>query len=381
VVRQPFLRAAFLTFLLLGVSAAIVVPRNATAEPDFQQLPTPTPGGALTLSISVTSGAAGNVATVSWRNLVSPSQRVWIGLFFPGDPDSTALTRMSITCAAGAGVNVTSLASGSCASRIPYTSGRFEFRLVRELAPHANTALARSAVIAVGDEAVPALGARVSADRIRVEAGAALNVSWSGITAPNAGDQVALVAGGGPTDSRFVGCGEAPTVAAPTGSCRIPIPESREPGEYSLQLIGAAGDVLATAGPIQVLSSQPGLSVSSKNVTAGQPFTVSWVRMPDPLAQDWLGLFPRGAEVRSYLDWVYTSCSRMASDSAPASGSCLISTPFDTSTGTYELRYISARGGFHTWSLVELDVTALPPTPTRAAGTPTPRPSATAIRL
>jgi hypothetical protein len=51
---------------------------------------------------------------------------------------------------------------------------------------------------------------------------------------------------------------------------------------------------------------------------------------------DWIGLYVPGAPEASYFDWIFVSCSKVASV-ALAAGSCPFTIP-NVPPGTYELR-------------------------------------------
>ena len=166
----------------------------------------------------------------------------------------------------------------------------------------------------------------VSADPM-VPAGAAVTVSWSGITEPASSDWVGLYAPGG---SSAIGglyldsCGVASSGAVPAaaGSCALSLPAGAG-ALYELRLLSAPSSVLlATSGTIGV----PALAGAPATVAAGASATVSWSDLSSPAPTDWVGLYaPDGSQAGGfYLD----SCAPASSGAVPApSGSCSYALP------------------------------------------------------
>jgi len=94
-----------------------------------------------------------------------------------------------------------------------------------------------------------------SANRLTVNSATILTVGWQGVTA-DGWDWIGLYPAGEPTDYlsfAFVNCSQQATVGTPSGSCQFRMPVS--PGAYEFRLEDVNHNLLAAAGPVQVMSS------------------------------------------------------------------------------------------------------------------------------
>ena len=115
--------------------------------------------------------------------------------------------------------------------------------------------------------------------------------------------------------------------------------------------IGTSGYTDSSSVPVKIKlwGSQPSgdqsntpspLSLNAPHTTvAGSPIVISWSNHAQAAVNDWVGIFPKGGDERSYKEWVYiSSCTKSAPGSAVKnSGSCLLSVPIALE-GEYELR-------------------------------------------
>ncbi len=115
-----------------------------------------------TLTVNPLSLHAGSPVTVSWSAVSAPTSHDWVGVYHPGDPNSTPLGRFyDDSCGPTAGT--TALASGSCPFTVPNLSniaGTYQLRLFSN---DSFTLLATSGTVTVGPGSAPQ--ARPSANR------------------------------------------------------------------------------------------------------------------------------------------------------------------------------------------------------------------------
>ena len=98
-----------------------------------------------TLTATPSSVAAGGNVTVTFGNVSSPTSTDWIGLYKPGDANTSQLDwKYDNSCTQVAGNS--GLSSGSCSFTMPATPGTYEFRL---LANDGFTVIAKSGTITV----------------------------------------------------------------------------------------------------------------------------------------------------------------------------------------------------------------------------------------
>jgi len=103
------------------------------------------PAGVTTLALQATSAEPGADLEVRWTGIASPTERDWLGLYRPGDPDGSYLAWEYVSCGTQP---LAARPTGWCWLRLPSTlaPGTYEVRLY---ARDANDRLARSAPLAV----------------------------------------------------------------------------------------------------------------------------------------------------------------------------------------------------------------------------------------
>ncbi len=292
-----------------------------------------------TLTTSPAKVNAGSASTVFWGNIVNATPMDWIGLFAAGAADGDYSKWIYVSCSQTA---ETAQAEGACAFTIPSSTapGQYEFRL---FANNGSTKLATSAPITVS------LPATLSTSEASVIPGATSTVAWTNIASPMPMDWIGLFAAGAADNAYskwvYVSCSQTPTNPQAAGSCSFTIPDSIAPGQYEFRLFANNGFTkLATSSLITVMPAIPAvLSVSPVPVNPGGISTVTWSDIANPAPMDWIGLFAAGAADANYFDWMYVSCSRIATASK-ASGSCAFTIPPATESGQYEFRLFSNNG-------------------------------------
>jgi hypothetical protein len=106
-----------------------------------------------------------------------------------------------------------------------------------------------------------------------------------------------------------------------------------------LQRVGAAVCVLASwlAVHSPTALAQTTLSVTPASIAPGSTVTATWSGIALPTATNWIGLHLPGVPSQQYVDWMYVSCSKVASAVRPASN-CAFPIPAGLANGNYELR-------------------------------------------
>ncbi len=295
--------------------------------------------GVSTLSASAASVAAGEVSTVSWNNITSPTPADWIGLFANGAADTGFSKWVYVSCDQNATV---ARVAGSCAFTIPVSvpAGQYEFRLFSN---NGYTKLATSVAFTV----TPPLPATLSASPASINAGDSSAVSWNSIANPTPMDWIGLFASGA-ADANYskwvyVSCSQTAATAQAAGSCMFTIPPATAPGQYEFRLFANNGSTkLATSASITVAPAAT-LSVFPPIRNVGNTTTVFWSNIASPVPMDWIGLFAKGAADADYSKWIYVSCSQNAT-TAKATGSCAFTIPSSMVPGLYEFRLFANNG-------------------------------------
>ncbi len=173
-----------------GSCAVTIPPATAPGQYEFRlfsnngslKLATSTP---ITVTSAILSASpaninAGDVSTVSWSNIASPSPTDWIGLFVSGAADANFADWIYVSCAKNAG---SAKAAGSCAFTVPPAtpSGQYEFRLFTN---NGYSKLAASAPITVTlpsptDNQAPSVPAGLTTSVVSTTQ---VNLSWSAST-------------------------------------------------------------------------------------------------------------------------------------------------------------------------------------------------------
>ena len=174
-----------------------------------------------------------------------------------------------------------------------------------------------------------------------IAGGGTLTATWSGIQTPSTLDWIGFYAVGdapnaNPIDWMFTNCSKTQNLVGSSGTCPLTIPNA-SPGNYELRLYSGF-NLLATSNSITVTGTVAGttLAASPASISAGNTLTATWSGIPAPTPMDWIGLYVPGAPEASYFDWIFVSCSKVASV-ALAAGSCPFTIP-NVPPGTYELR-------------------------------------------
>ena len=81
----------------------------------------------------------------------------------------------------------------------------------------------------------------------------------------------------------------------------------------------------------------PSVAANPTSIAPGSALTATWSGIVSPTSTDWIALATPGAANNSYLNWTYVSCTQTAG-AAKAAGSCSLTVPPSTASGTYELR-------------------------------------------
>ncbi|MBA3724069.1 MAG: carbohydrate binding domain-containing protein [Candidatus Levybacteria bacterium] len=97
----------------------------------------------------------------------------------------------------------------------------------------------------------------------------------------------------------------------------------------------------ATNVPASPTSTQTTLSVDKTSVARGGQITATWSNIPNPSAQDKIGLYAPGQPDGSPIGFVYVSCSQTATV-ARAAGSCTYTIPTTVPLAQAELRLHAA---------------------------------------
>jgi hypothetical protein len=105
-----------------------------------------TSGASATVTATPSSVAPGGSVTVSWSGVTNPTTQDWIGLYHPGDPNSSYINWF-FTSSCTQGVGSTALSSGSCTFTMPSVAGTYEFRLFPN---NTYTLLGKSGSVTVG---------------------------------------------------------------------------------------------------------------------------------------------------------------------------------------------------------------------------------------
>ncbi len=297
--------------------------------------------------------APGAAVTVSWSGISEPAPGDWVGLYRQGG--SSAIAGLYLDSCAASGDGAVPAAAGSCPLTLPAGTGAL-YQL-RMFASPAAELLATSGTIGV-----PALAAAP----VMVAAGGSATVSWSGVSAPSAGDWVGLYAQDGSQAGGFYldSCAGASSGAVPavSGSCAYALGDAG--GAYELRLSASpSSGALASAGPLSV----PSLAAGPATVPAGGAVTVSWSGVTAPAATDWVGLYASGALTATGGFYAGSCGAAIAAAPAP-SGSCSYALP--TLPGGYELRLFTAPSSVLLASSGTITVPApamVPPPPPPAA--------------
>jgi phosphodiesterase/alkaline phosphatase D-like protein len=308
--------------------------------------------GGASLTESPLSAAPGSAVTAAWSGIASPTGTDWVGLYVPGAPESNFLSWAYVNCTRFPG---SPAPSGSCSLPLgTVPNGTYELRLFTN---DGFVRLATSNQFGVGTVTLPTVTVTAT-DGIATEGnpadtgtfvisrtgatGTALTVNYTmGGTAGNGTDYQQLsgtaVIPAGQTSANIT----VNTIddAAVEGNETVVLTLSQN-AAYS---VGSPGS--ATLLIVDNESPSTFLSVSPPSVTRGGSVTAAWGGIAPATSTDWLGVYALGAGDGSYYNWVYVSCTRVASV-AMSSGACPLTVPISAPSGNYELRLFS-RDGFN----------------------------------
>ncbi len=191
--------------------------------------------GGATLSASPATVSAGGSVTVSWNGVSSPTSTDWIGVYHPGDGNSSYIDWIyADSCSKKAGSSAT--ASGSCSFTMPGAAGTYELRLFSN---DGYTVLATSNQVSVTG------GVTLSASPSSVPTGGTVTVSWNGVTNATTTDWIGLYYPPN-TDKLYGGwiytssCSQkAGTMGLASGSCSFTMPSVG--GNYEFRLFSNDG--------------------------------------------------------------------------------------------------------------------------------------------
>jgi hypothetical protein len=289
---------------------------------------------AATLSATPSSVSAGGSVTVSWSNVAGPTNRDWIGLFRPGDPDTAYIDWLyDDNCTKTGGS--TTLSSGNCSFPMPSVSGTYEFRL---FANDGYTLLATSGPVTVTG------GATLSATPSSVSAGGTVTVSWSSVSSPTNRDWIGLYHAGDANNAYIDwlyddNCTKTGgNNGSASGTCSFTMPNVA--GTYEFRLFkNDTYTIVATSNSVTVTGGAT-LGATPSSVSVGGTVTVSWSNVSSPTSHDWIGLYHPGDADSAFIDWKWdNSCTQTAGGTSLSSGNCSFTMP--NVAGTYEFRLFS----------------------------------------
>jgi subtilisin len=289
-------------------------------------------------SISASPGtvAAGGTVTAIWSGLGGLVMATdWIGLYSAGSADNAFIAWVYVSCTR---VPSGASSSGSCPFALPSSlmTGIYELRVYKN---NSFTRWTTSNAFTVQGAPPPSL----TASPANVTAGGTVTAAWSGVSSPTINDWIGLYITGSAAnafiDWVYTSCTKVPGSPSSSGSCPFSLPASMTTGNYELRMNSnnsltriAASNAFTVQG-----APPPSLTASPGNVTGGGTVTASWSAINSPTMNDWIGLYSAGSAANAFIDWVYTSCTKVPG-SASSSGSCPFSLPASMTTGSYELR-------------------------------------------
>jgi len=274
------------------------------------------------IAVNPTTVTTGATVTANWSGIAPPTATDWIGLYFPGAPNTSYLAWRTTT----------GTASGSVPFTIPASlaPGTYELRLF------ANNGYTRLAVSNSFTVVAGCSGGNLSASPASIAAGGSVTATWSSVCTPTSGDWIGLFLPGAPNTSYLAW---RSTTGTASGNVPLTIPVSLAAGTYELRLFANNGYTrLAVSNSFTVVAGCTGgnLSASPASNAAGGVVTATWSGVCAPTSGDWIGLFLPGAPNTSFLAWRFTTGS--------ASGNVPLTIPASLTPGTYELRLFANNG-------------------------------------
>jgi hypothetical protein len=168
--------------------------------------------------------------------------------------------------------------------------------------------------------------------------GSSLIVTWSAPSGASSGDSIALASPGGPD---WWNLWSGSTKGATSGSFTVPRPAN--PGLYEFRYYKSSGGTpAARSSALAINVSAFRVTPSLSTVSKGGKVTVSWTA-PSGRPGNWgdtIGLYKVGTTNDNAVSYVYPQ----GSAGGTTSGTYTLTAP--SASGSYELRYILATGGY-----------------------------------
>lgn len=271
-----------------------------------------------TLAASPTSVAPGATLTATWQRILNPTVMDWIGLYTPAAPDGSPILWLY--------TNSTTV-NGSLGISLPANLAPGTYQL-RAFGNDTFVRIATSNSFTVTGTAPSS--PTVSSSPSTVQAGASVNLTWGGISAPNAGDWMALYQSAAADDTPLYSTN---TTGASSGSMPFEIASHLGAGSYQFRLFSGATQAKLATGNTFTITAGPDsttLAASPTSVAPGGSITATWQRIVNPSPLDRIGVYTPGAGDNSQVLTVLTD--------GTASGNRQIALPSNLAPGTYELR-------------------------------------------
>ena len=178
--------------------------------------------------------------------------------------------------------------------------------------------------------------------------GSSLKVTWTAPSGASSGDCITLASPGGPN---WWNLWSGNTNGATSGTFTVATPSS--PGLYQFRYYTASGSTpAATSNTLAIGVSAFSVTPSPATVSAGGTVTVSWTA-PAGRPGNWgdtIGLYLVGTTSDNAISYVYPQ----GSAGGTTSGTYTLTAP--STSGSYELRYILATGGYIAAAITPLTV-------------------------
>jgi photosystem II stability/assembly factor-like uncharacterized protein len=314
-------------------SLTLAVPQNAPAGtynlklyPNGQTSPIAT-SAAISLQAAAgptvtapTSLTAGSALSVNWSSIPNPNSLDWIGIIPSGGiwSDRVAWTYTGGSAAGGTGIAIAANAPAGTYYAKFYPAG-------------GTTVLVSSQAIAISAPTSPTITAQPGT----VQAGAAISVTWGGISNPTTIDWVAVVPVNGIWSDRVVW---SYTNGMATGALSMTIPANASAGQYRVHFY-PNGQTTSIANIIISVTAGVSVSGSPNPVARGGTLTATWTGIVNPTTIDWVALVPTSGIWSDRVVWSYTN--------GMASGSVGLVVPGGAATGSYQLRLYLAGSTTH----------------------------------
>lgn len=178
--------------------------------------------------------------------------------------------------------------------------------------------------------------------------GSSLKVTWTAPSGASSGDYITLASPGGPD---WWNLWSGSTKGATSGSFTVATPSS--PGLYQFRYYKSSGSTAAaTSNTLAINVSAFSVTPSPATVSKGGTVTVSWTA-PAGRPGNWgdtIGLYKVGTTSDNTISYVYPQ----GSAGGTTKGTYTLTAP--STSGSYELRYILATGGYIAEAITPLTV-------------------------